>query len=225
MKRATGILILTLAVILAACRDTDGPEEVNPTVYDIVCLRSMDDSGSVFTMTKPDDNRIITYTAREHIDTTVVHVGDRLLLAYRPKSGRPYESGQIQARGYSTVYNDRLRIGQIDRIEEWDRDPVYMLSAWMSENYLNLRARLTYDTKPRTFLVMVDSATIDRERPVCYLIHRMAEPTVNFERATYMSIDMSSLRKLDGCRGFELRLNDSNMDTDILSFDLKDLEN
>lgn len=218
------ILTIILTAAITSCRDTSDPGAVDVTAYDIVCLRATGDDGSTFTLTLPDDDELITYTARQRIDTARVKPGERLLLAYLPAGNTPYKSGEITVKGYGQVYNDRLRIGHIADMDGWDRDPVYLLSAWMSENYLNLRARLTYDTEPRTLMVMIDSVTIDRERPVCYLVHRMAKPTVNFDRNTYVSIDMSALRRLDYCRGFELRLNDSNMPARSITFDLKDIK-
>lgn len=219
-------LFLLTAVVMAvsSCRDDNGPASSEATLYDIVCLSAIDKSGSTFTLTKPDCDRVITYSAGAVIDTAKVAMGDRLMLAYTPDNGVAYTSGRVTVKGYAQINNDRLRIGHIDSIPGWDRDAVYLLSAWMSENYLNLRARITFDTKPRSLFVMIDSATVDTERPVCYLIHRMAEPTVNFERAIYLSVDMSALGKLETCKGFELRLHDTNLNLESMTFDIKDLK-
>ena len=178
MKLLTTILLTaTMGAGLAACRETGGPEEVNPTVYDIVCLRGMDDAGSTFTLTKPDGDRIITYTAPQHIDTTLVAIGERLMLAYTPATpGAAYTSGPVTATGYSTVFNDPLRAAVIDSFPEWRRDPVYLLSAWMSEDFLNLRARLTFDERQRRLFVMVDTTTTANPYPDCYLVLQIQEP-------------------------------------------------
>ncbi|MDE6831863.1 MAG: hypothetical protein K2J07_03930 [Muribaculaceae bacterium] len=219
------ITALLLLPLLAGCRDTDSPESVTPAVYDIVCLRHIDQSGSTFTLTKPQSDRVITYTAPQLIDTTLVKVGDRLMLAYSTiPPAEPYQSGHVTALGYSTVYNDPLRAATIDSFPDWKRDPVYLLSAWMSEDFLNLRARLTFDDRPRRLFVMVDTLTLDLPYPACYLIHQLSEPIDNFERAYYLSIDMSALRRLPDCRGFRLFLRDSNLMLDSLTFDLKNLK-
>lgn len=215
--------ILTVCVLcLSACRDTDGPEVTNPLVYDIVCLRSMDKSGSTFTLSKPNSPEIITYHAKEMVDTSRVPLGNRLMLAYNMADGAlPYTSGPITAYGYSTVTNDVLRAGVIDSFPDWTRDPVNLTSAWLSENFLNIRAALTYDEQPRSYFVMIDTTTTDLPHPACYLIHRLQKPVVNFERNTYMSVDMNALRKkIPSCQGFELRYNDTknNYKTIIFNF-------
>lgn len=226
MKLLTRILsAFVLLAAAAGCRDTSGPDRVNPTLYDIVCLRSIDTDGSTFTLTMPEGNNVITYYASELVDTAIVPVGNRLMLAYRAaEASKPYTTGSITAIGYSLIYNDVLRGGTIDSFPEWERDPVYLLSAWMSEDFLNLRARLTFDTKPRRLFVMIDTLTVEEPYPTCYLVHQLSEPLENFDRAYYISVDMSALRKLAGCRGFRLLLHDSNLDLDSLTFELKDFK-
>lgn len=218
------LLLLTgLALTLAACTDNDGEPTSQATVYDIVCLADVGKNGTTYTLAKPQSDKLITYRSREIIDTTRIKLGNRFMLAYLPPDGIPYVSGTIKPLGYSLITNDTLRYGYISKVENWDRDPVYMLTSWMSQDYLNMRARLPYDTRPRVLSVMVDSLTLDAEYPDCYLVHRLEEPVNTFDRAYYLSFDMSSLRKLDRCRGFNLILNNSNLKTDRFKFELKNM--
>lgn len=204
-----------------SCSDNNSDPTTDVTVYDIVCLESVAKSGTHFTLTKPAGGDLITYTTPLVMDTTRVKVGDRLMLAYQTLGQPPYRSGAIKPVGYSMVTNDTVRWGYISKVEDWDRDPVYMLSAWMSQDFLNMRARLPYDTEPRLLAVMVDSLTLDNPYPDCYLTHRLANPVETFERAYYISVDMKGLRRLPGCQGFNLILNNSNMDIDRYTFQLR----
>ena len=216
------MLIAATALTVAACSD-DGEPTTNATVYDILCLADVGQSGSIYTLTKPGSDQLITYHSAERLDTSRIKLHSRFMLAYRvPGGGKPYVSGRIQPIGLSLINNDTLRHGYISKIEGWDRDPVYLLSSWMSQDYLNLRARLPYDTEPRTLQVMVDSLTLTQEYPDCYLVHRLKEPINTFERAYYISIDMSALRELENCKGFNLLLNNSNLETDKYTFTLHD---
>lgn len=217
------MLLAGIAVTVMACGD-EGEPTADATVYDIVCLSEVNNGGSYYTLSKPESDRLITYYSNERIDTSRIRLRSRFMLAYRVPGGTPYVSGRIKPIGISLITNDTLRHGYIDKIEGWDRDPVYLLSSWMSQDYLNLRARLPYDTEPRTLAVMVDSLTLGREYPDCYLVHRLKEPVNTFERAYYISIDMSSLRELDNCRGFNLLLNNSNLTTDRYTFTLRDFK-
>ena len=213
-------IALPLALLSSGCRDGN-MNEVVPTTYDIVCLNQVSKSLTVFTLTKPGNRDLISYTCNGQFDTTYVKVGQRMLLAYHiPNGGVPYRSGNIEPIGYSLITNDKLRRGNISDVENWDRDPVYMISAWMSQDYLNIRARLPYDTKERLLAVMVDESSLDNEYPDCYLIHRLEEPVNTFERNYYTSFDMSALRKLPACKGFNLILNNSNLQRDTYKFEL-----
>ncbi|MCM1449354.1 MAG: hypothetical protein NC082_03350 [Clostridiales bacterium] len=216
--------VIAMAV-MTSCSD-DGEPTSAVTVYDIVCLADMGDNGSVFTLTKPMGNELITYTATQKIDTLKVAIGQRMMLAYRIADDRlPYTTGSITAIGYSPVTNDTLRHGYISKIEGWDNDPVYLMSSWLSQDFLNMRVRIPYDEKPRTLAVLVDSLTLDAEYPDCYLVHRLAEPVNSFERSYYLSFDMSTLRDLKQCRGFNLILNNSNLKKDTYQFKLNINEN
>ena len=55
-------------------------------------------------------------------------------------------------------------------------------------------------------------------------MHQLQEPLENFERAYYLSIDMSGLRRLPDCRGFMLHLHDSNLELNSIKFDFRDLK-
>ena len=215
------LLLLTAAGALSTtgCRQ-DGPDSVEATLYDIVCLSEVSKNGTRFTLTKPGNDELITYSVNGVLDTTHVKVGERLLLAYRTHNLAPYTSGTITPVGYSLITNDTLTAGYIDRVTDWNRDPVYLTSVWMSQHYLNLRARLPYDTKPRLLTVMVDSLTINDEYPDCYLIHRLEQPVNTFDRSYYMSFDVKSLCDRPSCRGFDLILNNSNLPRDEYRFNI-----
>lgn len=207
------------AVITTGCRQ-DGPDSVEATLYDIVCLSEVSKQCTRFTLTKPGNDDVITYSVNGALDTTHVKVGERLLLAYRTNKQAPYTSGFITPIGYSLITNDTLTAGYISNVTDWNRDPVYLTSVWMSQHYLNIRARLPYDTQPRLLTVMVDSLTIGDDYPDCYLIHRLEEPINTFDRSYYMSFDVKALLDRPSCRGFNLILNNSNLPRDEYRFDI-----
>ena len=221
MKSPLTSLLGTLLITLAATSCSDQPEPSDTiTAYDIVCLESVTSTVTTFTLTKPNGSELIRYHAAGRFDTTYVKPSQRLMLAYIPALGTPYRSGNIKPIGYSLIHNDSLRHGYITNHRDWDKDPVYMLSAWMSQDYLNLRARLPYDTHPRVLGLLVDSLTLDTPYPDCYLIHTLDGDVNSFDRNYYMSFDVSSLRHLDNCRGFNLIINNSNMKIDKYIFTL-----
>ncbi len=217
-------LILTIGlfwIFPSGCNSDDGPATEVVTQYDIVCLRTQDKTGTTFTLTKPAGGNLITYKANQLLDTTKVHVGDRCLLAYQISNGiEPYKNGQIKALGYSTINNDKLRKGSAEEITNLQHDGIYLMSAWQSEDFLNLRMMLPYTTETRLLTIVADESTLDNEYPDCYLVHQLQEPVNTFDRECYLSVDMSSLRKLESCRGFNLILKNTNLKRDLYHFDL-----
>ena len=219
-KALTSLAVLASSLLVACSDGSDGPLTEEITSYDIVCLSEFDSkTGSTFTMTKPYGNDLITYIAPQLLDTTLVHVGDRCLLAYRTNNQEPYKSGHITAVGYSLINNDNLRRPG-NNITAADSDPIYLMSAWMSQDFLNLRLKLPYTQVGRQLYVAVEERTISDEYPVCHLIHRLDEPVNTFDREGYLSVDMGALRTLPCCKGFILKVNNSNLTTDSFSFKL-----
>lgn len=221
-KIAALLLLVAIVTVVSACGDDqEGAPTTEATTYDIVCLSEVGNTGSVFTLTKPQGKQLISYTVNGRIDTTRIKLGDRIMLAYRTSGQEPYKSGGITPLGYSLINNDNLYSGYISKIPDWDKDPVYMISTWMSQDYLNMRVRLPYIDKARVLGVMLDSLTIDNEYPDCYLVHQIVEPINTFDRSYYISVDMRQLHKLANCHGFNLKVNNSNMDIDTYTFTLQ----
>ncbi len=226
MKQLLSLILLATLALLTGC-STDSGEPTDEIVsYDIVCLKSQDSkAGGVYTLQLPLASSPVTYYAKQLIDTTRIHVGDRLLIAYIA-AGKPYESGNITLRGYSPITNSKLLLGSATDIEGYDRDPVYLLSAWLSGPYLNVKARLPYDESPRRYGVAVDTVAL-KARPACpelYLIHSLDEatdPGATFPRAYYASFDLTALLSDPRVETVTLHLNNSNLPDDIIVFETK----
>lgn len=207
-----------MAATAVSCGN-DGPYNDTVTSYDIVKLESQTALSATFTLQKPLSQDIVVYRSMPVIDTAAVRPGNRLLLAYVPVSGEPYVSGDITVRGYSPINNDTVVSGYIAKYPEWNRDAVYLQSAWLSGDCLNVHCRLTYDPEPRTMILLADSLSVDAEVAECYLVHTLKEPKDNFMRSYYVSFDVSALQRRPGCRGLRLHLNNSNLPVNSMDFD------
>lgn len=225
VKTAVAALMVTAVGLFTGCRNEGGPWEEEVLTYDIVRLASQDKStGTTFTLTLPDDDRLITYTVNHQtIDTTRVKVGDRLMLAYRLGGNRdPYTSGAIIPVGYSPINNANLTVTE-DMAEEygdWDRDPIYLMSMWRSETCINLHFRLTFSDKKRTFALVMDESEADAEIPTLYVAHTLADGEYrdNFEREGYASFDIDELWGRESCRGVTVTINNSNLPKSTFTF-------
>lgn len=218
MKQLKILIALAIAA-LAGCSDEDPTEEI--ILYDIVKLEQQTSDGSVFTLQKPLAQTTVTLTTSHPvIDTDIVAIGDRLLLAYIPASSEAYTSSAITAKGYSKITNATLAAENISDLKDFDTEPVYLLSVWRSGDYLNFHIRLPYDTNPRVFSLVADTGSPDPSSPDLYLIHGREEITPTFDRAYYASFDISTLTTDPGVTSFTLHLNNSNLPDGTFFFDL-----
>ncbi|MDE6317988.1 MAG: hypothetical protein K2L73_06275 [Muribaculaceae bacterium] len=210
------LLIASMLGVMCGCSDDSNPSDSAP-LYDIVCLEADTPAGSVFTLTKPGNRAIVTLTAAQRIDTDVVRIGDRLLLMYVADSGVAYRSGSVTVKGYGTIVNGLLR--ETDDVPPaWDRDPVYLLSAWQSGHYLNIHARLPYDENPRDFTLAMPAVQTDPSCPDIYLVHALEADVTTFSRAYYASFDISRIVDDHAITGFTLHVNNSNLSIDEIKF-------
>ena len=223
MRNLIALFSLAVIMLMSSCTGDDSGETVVCN-YDIVCLIGQSPaSGSVFSMYLPDSDREIIYTdSRAVIDTSAVAIGDRLMIAY-VADGQPYESGNVTVRGYTPVHNSVLMVspgGIENTMADWRRDGIFLYSIWRSGNFINVRARLTYSSDPREFVLVIDADEVDAKVPVptARLVHRMAQPIENFERQIYSSFDIGALWNLPWVQGLKIELANTNLTTDTFIF-------
>lgn len=210
------LLILTALTSVTSCSDETPNDEA--ALYDIACLESMDNSGSVFTLCAPGSDDLITLKCPQKIDPNIVETGDRLLIRYVPADGIAYKSGGITLTGYSTIVNGTLSTLPDEELNEWDKTPVYLLSCWRSGRYLNIHARLPYDDRPRAFTLAMAENPSDPAFPDLYLVHAVETDVATFSRAYYASFDISALTTDPAVKGFTLHINNSNLNLPEIPF-------
>lgn len=215
MKKYISLLFVMLT-LLGACSDDGNPSD-SAVLYDVVRLEAVTPQGSVFTLAKPGSADIVTLTTPQRLTSDAISTGDRLLLMYIPDSGEAYRSGSVTVKGYGAIVNGTLMAAD-DVPEGWDRDPVYLLSAWLSGPYLNLHARLPYDENPRAFTLAIPAGQADPTCPDIYLVHALEADITTFSRAYYASFDISALMDDPLVTGFTLHLNNSNLRLDEIKF-------
>jgi len=211
-SRLPGLALLVLPA-LTGCGSDDGVDgQVMMTRYDIVTfVENGDDGLAWFELVGQDDMGSIDLYARAAVDTAVAKPGQRMIIAYtRPDS---LSDGLIGLRGVGAVTNVPLRAARASVIDAIDGDPVYLLALWRTGTFINIRARLSYSLEPRSWGLVVDSATIDDAVPRLRLVHRLA-PGVSADstwmRAVYTSVDIGPLWRRPGVDGVTVSLDNSN---------------
>lgn len=216
----TAILCILSLILPAGCSDNSDPTS-EIVIYDIVAFRGQEDGYSHFSISKPRSQETVTFTAQGAvINTELVSPGQSLWLAYTTNGRQAYTSGDITVKGYSVITNASMidLSREVIDSESSTAEPVYLLSAWISENFLNLHLQLPYDDKVRLFTLARDTDSPDPCCPDLYLIHRREAQTPTFDRAYYVSYDISELTSDSSISGFTLHLDDTNLPIGTIEF-------
>lgn len=217
MKRTVWTLLyvatLLFAVSLTSCRDDDGPFADKAVLTDIAVVMESADGAARFAVQKGEDTPSATLIVPSlTLNDKEFPVGDRLLLSYHysDPTTPAYSSGEVSVDGIAKINNDVLRIDPIDAHPNWDKTPIYLYSIWRTGCYINVNSRLTYSTTTRTFMLMVDKATVDDEVPELYLVHDIKDAPDNFTRHNYASFDISALWNRPTCKGVNINVASTN---------------
>ncbi len=208
--------VAVLAVICAglqSCSDEDETDGIRlPVLYDVVEFTSQSRTGTVFTLWRPDADEPVSLTTDSPvIDASAVEPGESVFLAYTPLDGKAYTSGAVSVSNYGFVNNGVLQKSDSGVPEGWDAEPVYLISLWRAGGKVCMRLRMTYDTTPRLFALVVDESTAGDEYPTAYLYHRRPDNVPNFSRQYYAAFDVSALWATPGCKGLRVRVANSNI--------------
>lgn len=216
--RMMALLIIPF-LLFQSCSDDDGIDgPVEMQLWDIVTYEGNGDgqAGSVFTFRQVDDSPLITLTSPKRLADA--EPGTRMMITYVPDSGEAYTSGSINLLSASRINSETAKTEWKDEYNDWDRDKVYLYSAWRSGTYINFHLRLTYSTEPRIFALVLDPATKDSEMPEFYLVHIMDEPTDYHDRVYFASFDVAGTWNEETTKGIRIHVADTNLNKDIFTF-------
>lgn len=210
----SAVMVLTLG----SCREdgVDGPVEM--TCADIVTFAGNVGGHATFTFQKMDDSPEITLTAQSAIAADGIDVGTRLLISYIPEDNKAYTSGPVTLLGGRVVTQSAVTTEWRDEYDAWDKDRVYVYSAWRTGRYINVHVRLTYSPEPRIFCLAVDPSTLGTAWPDVYLVHVIDGDVDNHDRAYYASFDIDAVWSRPGVEGVRLHIANSNLDKQIFTF-------
>lgn len=213
-------LAASAVVLLSLCScgedGVDGP--VKMTCTDLVTFSGNVGERATFTFQKMDDSPEITLTAQSTLASDDIEVGTRLLISYIPEGNQAYISGPVTLLGGRVVTQSAITAEWRDEYDAWDKDKVYVYSAWRTGPYLNVHVRLTYSAEPRIFCLAADPATLNSAWPEVYLVHVIDGDVDNHDRAYYASFDISEVWSRPSTEGIRLHVANSNLDKQIFTF-------
>lgn len=207
------VIVFTLVVGATSCNSDKGYEPGQAVYYDIVTLVSTNDKGTVVSLQQDGDSPLVTLTFPEQrIDTTLVPVKSRFLIAYTTSSGKPYESGTATLYGIGYVYNSVLTYGTKDSTHSWATMQQNILSFWRTGNWINIQAECTYTSeRPKTYDLVVDETTLDTDYPEVHLIYEPSQSGDGLNtKLFYSSFNIEDVWSLPNVKGLKVSVYGNN---------------
>jgi hypothetical protein len=191
------IVVMLMPSCNSSSNEVDTGEECQ---YDIATLKSMNDNGSSFVVQKDATSSAVVLTTTQRVDTTVVKVGERLLIAYTLPTGvSAYTNSSITLKGYTDIINSPIEVGSYTGTNE----SVRLISAWVTGKYLNIYATAEIYEAPKEFRLILDESTLDQKYPVVTLLFKSDGIGVEaVESSIYASFDITEL--MERCSTFQL---------------------
>lgn len=199
-----------VAALAVSCDNGNDNPPHQATLYNMVELTAHDNTGTTFTLYRADSDEAATLRSPIPVDTAGTKIGESLFLAYIPDNPKPYASSDIEVIYTTPMTNRPLKQADSDGLANWNADPVYLLSIWRGGTKIYVRARLTYDTAPRFYELIVDEATKSQPVPDAYLLHHRTGSDPSFDRQYYVAFDISHLWNNPDYTSLRVHVNNSN---------------
>lgn len=197
-------------MVLSSCGE-DKPDKGTAVLQDIAEFSSQTSAAAHFGIYRENAPDVLLTAPGAHIDESRVKQGESLLITYIPESGQANRSGEISLLSYHAINNSSMTTGDIADFPAWDRDQVYLISIWRAGEKIDMRCRLTYDTTPRRFMLMLDQSTASNDIPDLYVVHELSQPVESFDRNYYAAFDIREIWSQPSCRGVTVHIANSNL--------------
>lgn len=207
---------LAIAMSMTSCNDTDdNPQYRDVTVTNLVTYVGKR-GGAVFDYISIDDVSPVKLYTDVNIDDEVSY-GHRYLMTYYPVDGNDAVSGFVTPVSLAPVTTLDISVDKdIAMYPDWDKSGVYLLAAWRTGCYINIRCKLPVSDSPR-ILALVPSGSDDG---VLYLVHQ-APADVTFERVYYISFDITDyLAENPSLKVLEVHIKNTNLQENVMTFPL-----
>lgn len=119
--------------------------------------------------------------------------GVRVLLQYRPIETLSEHKKQVEIQALSAIHFDTLRIVPHDKIDQLPDDTLYLQSVWKTGDFLNLRYRIDYHSRPHSILLVADEAELSGDTLKVQLRHSRQPTTPRDIGAIYTRRSISRL--------------------------------
>ncbi len=195
MKRCTllYLLIITLLpVLLAACNNE---KDMYGELYlDVVTVHKSEQQTPYFTRQANDASPVETLYPVPALSSQNVAEGERMLLQYHPIEQLSNHQQRIKIQSLSPIHFDTLKIVSREVIDKLPNDTLYLQSVWKTGDFLNLRYRIEYNSKPHSIFLVADESELSGDTLKLQLRHSRNNDPMGHWRNLYSSFNIAAYR-------------------------------
>ena len=211
------VLLMALLALVSCDKQGDIDRSYTDFRYDIVTFLGYNTRGAVFEYLGRDDSSSVKLQSTVDLGNEVKTM-QRVLLRYDYLSAGNGDSRDIAVYGCNAIFSDSLRQSMASP-DSLPRHQVKLRSLWRTGEFINLHCQVEYTGAKRSFLLVADGNTLERDTVDCYLLHDLRGAQPSFWRDCYASFNVGALWRKDSFRCLRVHLNDVTFpDTEYYDF-------
>ena len=141
-----GCSFILLSIFATACGDDE--KDIYGIFYADIVTCHTNKGNPYFTYQTTDSAPVDTLYPVSEVNSDDMGEGVRVLLQYRPIETLSEHKKQVEIQALSAIHFDTLRIVPHDKIDQLPDDTLYLQSVWKTGDFLNLRYRIDYHSRP-----------------------------------------------------------------------------
>lgn len=193
MKRAWLYVISILPLLLfTACKGEE--EDIYGIFYADIVTCHTGSEGLHFSYQTTDSTPADTLYPTSPVTETIKE-GERVLLQFRPVEQLAEHRKRIEVQALSAIHFDTLRVVGHNNMDKLPDDTLYLQSVWKTGDFLNLRYRIDYHSRPHSIMLITDEETLSGDTLKLQLRHSRNDDPEGHWSNMYSSFNISACRK------------------------------
>lgn len=185
-------LLLLPLLVLTACKKEE--EDIYGIFYLDIVTCHKDNGATYFTCQKTDSAPMDTLCPIGTVDESKTGEGERVLLQFRPIEEQGEHRKQIEILALSSIHFDTLRVVSHEKMAELPNDTLYLQSVWKTGDFLNLRYRIDYHSRPHSIMLVADQSQLNSDTLKVELRHSRNDDPEGHWTNLYSSFNIGACR-------------------------------
>lgn len=194
MKRHVARRWWLLAVPLLLLTACEKEKDLYGIFYADIVTCHQGNEGTYFTCQATDSSPMDTLCPIGTVDESRTAEGVRVLLQYRPVEELSTTRKRIEVQALSAIHFDTLRLVSHERMTELPDDTLYLQSIWKTGDFLNLRYRIDYHSRPHSIMLVADESTLEGDTLKVELRHSRNDDPEGHWSNLYSSFNIEGYR-------------------------------